>query len=218
MKNLKINNFVYLLVFFSAIAWFVLSFATGQSLSNAQSFFKMIPNVVTIDLLVIFVFTKWLWKFRIFKGWLVPFPNLNGTWIGQIKSDWINPESGQSIPAIPVMLTIKQSLLSLSCVMCTGEMKSHSFSEGLYIDSEKQIKQMAYLYTSKPRITLNQRSLPHDGAIIFDIIESPSKKLIGRYWTERKTTGEITLEFSCENLLEVLPSGLGPHPVTIANE
>jgi hypothetical protein len=214
MNNLKISNFVYLLVGFSAIAWFGLSLASGQSLSNTQSFFKLIPNVVTIDLFIILIFTKWLWKCRIFKGWLVPFPNLNGTWIGCIKSDWKNPESGQAIPAIPVMLTIKQNLLHLSCVMCTGEMKSYSFSEGLHIDSEKQIKQMAYLYNSKPRIIINQRSLPHDGAIVFDIIESPSKKLTGRYWTERKTTGEINLKFSCKRILEELPSDLGPHPAS----
>jgi hypothetical protein len=213
MKNLKISNFVYLLVGFSAVAWFVLSLATGQSLANAQSFFKLIPNVVTIDLFIILIFTKWLWRWKIFKGWLVPFPNLNGTWIGQIESDWKNPETGQTTPPIPVMLTVKQSLLHISCVMHTAEMKSYSFSEGLHIDSEKQIKQMAYIYTSKPRITINQRSLPHDGAIVFDIIESPMKKLCGRYWTERKTTGEITVTFNCKKILEELPSDLGPHPV-----
>lgn len=213
MKNLKISNFVYLLVGFSAVAWFGLSLATGQSLANAQSFFKLIPNVVTIDLFIILIFTKWLWKCRIFKGWLVPFPNLNGTWIGQIESDWKNPETGQTTPPIPVMLTVKQSLLHISCVMHTAEMKSYSFSEGLHIDSEKQIKQMAYIYTSKPRITINQRSLPHDGAIVFDIIESPMKKLCGRYWTERKTTGEITVTFNCKKILEELPVDLGPHPV-----
>lgn len=213
MKNLKISNFVYLLVGFSAVAWFVLSLATGQSLANAQSFFKLIPNVVTIDLFIILIFTKWLWNWKIFKGWLVPFPNLNGTWIGQIESDWKNPETGQTTPPIPVMLTVKQSLLHISCVMHTAEMKSYSFSEGLHIDSEKQIKQMAYIYTSKPRITINQRSLPHDGAIVFDIIESPMKKLCGRYWTERKTTGEITVTFNCKKILEELPVDLGPHPV-----
>ena len=131
MKNLKVSNFVYLLVGFSAVAWFGLSLVTGQSLANAQSFFKLIPNVVTIDLFIILIFTKWLWSWKIFKGWLVPFPNLNGTWIGQIDSDWKNPETGASTPPIPVMLTIKQSLLNISCVMHTGEMKSYSFSEGI---------------------------------------------------------------------------------------
>jgi hypothetical protein len=215
MKNLKISNFVYLIVGFSAIAWFGLSLATGQNLANAKTFFKLIPNVVTIDIFIIFIFTKWFWKFKIFRGWLVPFPNLNGTWIGQINSDWINPSSGQSTPSIPVMLTINQSLLHISCVMHTSEMKSYSFSEGLHIDSERQIKQVAYIYSSKPRITVNQRSLPHDGAIVFDIIEAPIKKLSGRYWTERKTTGEIALTFNSNKMLEELPAELGAHPVTI---
>jgi len=218
MKNLKINNFVYLIVAFSAIAWFSLSMATGQDLANAKSFFKLIPNVVTIDIFIILIFTKWFWRLRIFRGWLVPFPNLNGTWLGHINSDWINPSTGQSTSPIPVMLTINQSLLHISCVMHTGEMKSYSFSEGLHIDSERQIKQIAYIYTSKPRITVNQRSLPHDGAIVFDIIEVPIKKLSGRYWTERKTTGEIVLTFNNNKILEELPAELGTHPVTNVNK
>lgn len=102
--------------------------------------------------------------------------------------------------------------------MHTEEMKSYSFSEGLHIDSERQIKQVAYIYTSKPRITVNQRSLPHDGAIVFDIIELPIKKLTGKYWTERKTTGEIILTFNSKKILEQLPAELGTHPVTNENK
>ena len=96
----------------------------------------------------------------------------------------------------------------------TGEMDSFSTSEGFNIDPERQIKQLAYIYTSKPRISLNQRSLPHDGAIVFDIIEKPVRKLKGRYWTERKTIGEIILTHYSSNLLEDIPEELNQHPVT----
>lgn len=214
MRNLTIKNSLYLLVGISAIAWFLLAYFSGLDLSKVKDFFGLVPKVVTIDLLVIAVFVKWGWKLSIFRGWLVPFPNLNGSWTGFIYSDWINPEIGEKPPLIPVMLTVNQSFFHISCMMHTSEMESSSYSEGFLIDTGQQIKSVAYSYTSKPRLSLNERSIPHDGTAVFKIIEKPEKKLVGRYWTERLTKGEIVLEYHSEDILEELPDGMGEHPVT----
>ena len=214
MKNIQIKSSIYILVAVSAIAWFILAWLSDIDLSIATSFFSLIPKVVTCDILLILIFTKWGWKWKVFRGWLVPFPNLNGTWTGNIYSDWLNPETGEGVAPIPVMLTVNQSFFHINCKMMTGEMESFSTSEGFNIDPEKQIKQLIYVYNSKPRITLNQRSVPHDGSIVFDIIETPSSKLKGRYWTERKTLGEIILTQYSSDLLEDLPEDFNQHPVT----
>lgn len=214
MKNLQVKSSIYALVVVSAIAWFTLAWFSNLDLSAATNFFSLIPKVVTCDLLLVFIFTKWSWKWKAFRGWLVPFPNLNGTWTGNIYSDWVNPETGEGVAPIPVMLTINQSFFHINCKMMTGEMESFSTSEGFNIDPERQLKQLAYIYTSKPRIALNQRSVPHDGSIVFDIIETPSRKLKGRYWTERKTLGEIILMQHSSDILEDLPENFSQHPVT----
>ena len=78
----------------------------------------------------------------------------------------------------------------------------------------RQIKNVAYSYTSKPRLSLNERSIPHDGTALFKIIEKPKQKLVGRYWTERLTKGEIVLEHHSKELFEELPEDFGEHPVT----
>ncbi|MDE4539417.1 hypothetical protein GIB19_19630 [Pseudomonas sp. ITEM 17296] len=179
-----------------------------------QDFFGLIPKVVSVDLLVVAVFVKWGWKFKIFRGWLVPFPDLNGSWVGFIYSDWENPESGAKSPPIPVLLTVKQSFFHISCMMRTSEMESSSYSEGFLIDPDRQIKNLAYIYSSKPRISLSKRSVPHDGAAVFQVVEKPKQKLVGKYWTERLTKGEIALQFHSSELLDELPEELGEHPVT----
>ena len=214
MKNVTLKSSLYLLLLVSAIAWVVLAYFNNLDLSSVKDFLGLIPKVVSIDLLVIAVFVKWGWKFKMFRGWLVPFPNLRGSWAGEIYSDWINPETGEKVPPIPVMLTINQSFFHISCKMMTGEMDSFSTAEGFNIEADRQIKQLAYIYTSKPRISLNERSLPHDGSIVFDIIENPEEKLKGRYWTERKTTGEIILKKHSSSILEDVPENFGQHPVT----
>ena len=214
MRNVTLKTSVYLLVGISAAVWFLLAYFNGLDLSNVKDFFGLIPKVVSIDLLVVAAFVKWGWKFKIFRGWLVPFPNLNGSWVGFIHSDWRNPETGEKPPPIPVMLTINQSFFHISCMMCTSEMESSSYSEGFLLEPERQIKNLVYTYASKPRLSLTERSIPHDGAAVFKIFENPKPKLVGRYWTERLTKGEIFLEYRSKELLEELPEDLGEHPVT----
>lgn len=214
MRNVTIKSSLYLLVGISAAAWFSLAYVNRLDLSEVRDFFGLIPKVVTIDLLAVALFVKWGWKLRMFRGWLVPFPNLNGSWVGYIYSDWKNPETGQKPPPIPVILTVNQSFFHISCLMRTSEMESSSYSEGFLIDPDRQVKNIAYSYASKPRLSLNERSVPHDGAAVFKIIEKPTRKLVGRYWTERLTKGEIVLEYHSKELLEELPEDLGEHPVT----
>ncbi|HHH1986689.1 hypothetical protein [Yersinia kristensenii] len=214
MRNVTFKNSLYLLVAFSAVAWFSLAYVNELDLSKIKDFLGLIPKVVSIDLLMVAVFAKWGWKLKIFRGWLVPFPNLSGSWVGFIYSDWKNPQTGEKPPPIPVMLTVNQSFFHISCMMRTSEMESSSYSEGFLIDPERQIKDVAYSYASKPRLSLNERSIPHDGTVVFKIIESPKLKLVGRYWTERLTKGEIVLQYHSKEMLEELPENLGEHPVT----
>ena len=214
MRNTTIKSSLYILVGISAVAWFSLAYFNGVDLSKIKEFFGLVPKVVSIDLLVVAWFVRWGWKLKIFKGWLVPFPNLNGSWVGVIYSDWRNPDTGEKPPPIPVMLTVNQSFFHISCVMRTSEMESSSYAEGFLIDPDQQRRNIAYSYTSKPRLSLSERSIPHDGTAAFRIVEKPQKKLIGRYWTERLTKGEISLEYYSEEILEEIPESLGEHPVT----
>ena len=96
MRNVLIRNSLYLLVGVSAIVWFTLAYFNDMDLSKMKDFFGLVPKVVSIDLVVIAIFVKWGWKLKVFRGWLVPFPDLNGTWVGNIYSDWINPQTGKN--------------------------------------------------------------------------------------------------------------------------
>ena len=42
----------------------------------------------------------------------------------------------------------------------------------------------------------------------------PVSRLRGTYWTTRKTTGEVTLNFRCREKLEEYPGDLSDHPMT----
>jgi hypothetical protein len=213
MRNLNIKYLLYLLLGISGVAWFAVGIASGVDFTKFIDFIKLLPKVATVDLLLIGVFVKWAWKWRLFHDWLVPFPNLEGTWQGVILSSWINPKTNNKVAPIPCILSIKQTFTRISCVMRTLEMASYSFAEEFRIEGDNQIRQLCYSYTSKPFPSVTDRSPIHEGTIVFSIIGKPVKRLSGHYWTARKTTGEIELTYRCKDILDEMPEDLAQHPM-----
>ncbi len=186
------------------IVLFLAALVQGFNLQNFFDVLRLIPIVATADGIAYFLFTTWLWRWKRLQGWLIPFPDLNGTWQGQIHTNWIDNE-GKTPGPIPTILTIKQTFGQISCVMRTEEMESHSYLEGFCIDKDAQIRRLCYSYTSKPKASLRNRSTPHDGTILFNIIGNPVRKLEGEYWTQRQTTGTVTLSYQTSDLLDEMP-------------
>lgn len=195
MKNLNVKRFALVLFIVFAVCFLIVAIGKGATVSDIWSALAVAYQAIPLVLIVCAFFVSYAWRWRIFSGWLVPFPNLNGTWQGRIQSTWINPKTGTVPPPIQVMLTIKQSFTRLSCVMRTAEMTSHSFLADFWLDGDEQVRKVGYSYRSSPLPTVRDRSHPHDGTAVFEIVGKPATKLKGVYWSDRKTTGEITLDF-----------------------
>ncbi len=88
MRNLNLKPFLFILLGFSGVVWFAIATANGLDMKNLVDFMRPIPQVVTADLLLAGIFMQWGWRWKLLQSWLVPFPDLNGTWEGQIQSNW----------------------------------------------------------------------------------------------------------------------------------
>lgn len=214
MRNLNGKRFAFALFAVFAACFAAVALHSGRSVNDLWSVVVIGYKAVPLVLLVAGFFVSTAWKWRIFAGWLVPFPNLNGTWQGHIQTTWVNPETGAVPPPIPVILSIKQSFTRISCVMRTAEMTSRSYLADFWLDGDEQVKMVGYSYHSKPLPTVAGRSQPHDGTIVFELVGEPTQKLKGTYWTARKTTGEVHLTFREKTRLEEFPLDLGRHPVS----
>jgi hypothetical protein len=153
------------------------------------------------------------WRWTIFRGWLVPFPDLNGTWIGNIQTTWTDPTSGKVLPPVPAILTIRQSFIHINCVVRTEEMTSHSYLASFWLDGDEQIRKLGYSYHSSTRPTVQDRSVPHDGTMVMELLGNPVRRLSGVYWTTRRTTGEAQFDFHSKERLDELPASLAKHPM-----
>lgn len=213
MRNFNPKPFAYLLFVAFAICLILVALVSGHEITDLKS--ALIASYRTIPILLglTWLFTVFGWRWKPLQGRLVPFPDLNGTWQGNIQTTWKNPETGEVPGPIPVILTIKQSFTKISCVIRTAEMTSRSYLAGFWIDSDDQVRMLGYCYTSKPSVTVAERSKPHDGTIIFEILGNPATKLKGKFWTDRKSTGEVTLTFRTKKNLDDLPEDIGEHPL-----
>ena len=202
MNNIHKEILVWIQLGFFVLIWVGVLFISGSELRIGWEAIKKLPDVVTIYILIVLLFIKWAWRWPIFKNWLVRLPDLQGTWKGTIESTWVDPDTGQKITTKDTTLVIKQSFSSISCVMYTDESYSHSVAAQIYEDNKNGIFFLTYNYINRPQVSVRDRSVTHDGAVILKVILRPEKRLEGEYWTNRKTTGDINFIFESRKLVQ----------------
>ncbi len=200
----KINNTIkiYVQVLTLLTIWVILLLISKTYINiDIWSAVEKIPQVISIYIIIVIIFKKWVWKWNILQGWLVKIPNLEGTWKGELKSDWIDPSTNKNIPPVPIILVIKQTFSDIKCTLMTQESTSYSTAADInYIQGEDLY--LTYNYTNRPKATIRDRSEIHDGASILKIIKNPKLCLEGEYWTSRKTRGDISLSFKSRKFVE----------------
>lgn len=201
----KINNTIKIhaqIITFLIIWGIVLLISKTYTTIDLWSALKQVPQAISVYAIIGIIFTKWLWRWPLLQGWLIKVPNLQGTWRGELKSDWVDPNTGKLIDSIPMILVVRQTFSNIKCTVMTGESTSYSTTADINIVPSGEDLYLTYNYTNRPKATIRDRSEIHDGASILKIIKKPEMCLEGEYWTSRKTRGDISLKFESRNLVE----------------
>jgi hypothetical protein len=120
------------------------------------------------------------------------FPDLNGKWTGTLISTWVDPATGQPKPPISVTITIRQTLLYTTVLLSTAESTSHSTRAVLESHRDIGLVKIWYSYNNDPKAQNQHRSSPHEGVAFLELnIDADPNRLTGRYYTARKTAGDI---------------------------
>lgn len=216
MKNLNIRYFCWVAVLLTLVTVAVSAVAFKVPVQEGKPLLKIASTAVTVDLLAWFVFSKWGWRWSFFHGWLVPFPNLNGTWDGEIASNWVNPETGKRIGNIPAVLTIRQDFTRISVTMTTGESSSTSFGESFEIDGDSDEKRLIYSYSNQPKAGVSDRSAPHKGTTEFRVLGQEARMLEGHYWNDRSqpVSGDLVFRFRSRDIDSLAVAEMTSHPMS----
>lgn len=149
---------------------------------------KLVPATVTLELLVVLAFKKWIWKWKILHPWFVVMPDLSGKWEGTLHYIWNGQEGDRD-----TSLTIIQSFNHIVVKLETIESSSRSVAASFDIDERRGIYDLYYTYINEPLITIQDRSKIHYGTtkLSFDLNENTTIR--GEYWTSRDTKGVMLL-------------------------
>lgn len=175
------------LVLVVAVAWAAALAASGRELD--ASFFSPISTAVTAASVAIFLFDSWFWRAI---GGLLGRPVLSGTWRGVLKSDWTKPD-GSPIGDIEVVGVVTQTYSSIVFRLMTVESQSITTSAALVHELDGRVAMMG-VYENTPRPGVREKSERHAGALRLLFEGTKPKRLVGPYWTDRKTFGELQLE------------------------
>lgn len=130
---------------------------------------------VTLTLLEILLFKKWIWKLGFIQK-ITHVRNIQGIWSGTIISNYDNEKHNIE------KVIISQSFDKYKIVLETKESKSYSDVNQLLINSFGRIE-LQYLYKNEAPATLREKNPMHFGIAN---LEYKDNKLIGTYWTDRE--------------------------------
>lgn len=185
---MQIKAQIAAIILAAAVVWGGYLFVTGQELT-----WKMIaPFGVTVSVVTVVsaLFVKYLWKWRIFRHWLVERPDIAGTWKCQLKSSFT--EEGKTVDKT-VYVVIRQTLTSVSFRLYTDKAKSVSIADKLSKD-EPDLFKLAIAYQNIPNVQFRDcDSQIHYGAALFTDFDYDAHRVEGHYWTDRNTHGALIL-------------------------
>ena len=138
------------------------------------------------------LFDRWAWKQRLLQGWFVKRTILAGDWTFVIESLWTDPQTNLRPEPIEAKVTIRQTYTKLHLRLETPE-STGDFAASRIVVKDDGTYQVFGVFRNQPRISVQERSRTHFGALVLDVIGDPAspRELSGQYWTDRGTKGEI---------------------------
>lgn len=195
MSQMEIKIFTALSIGIGAVIWLAGFVLNNFKVVSFESL-KSINLGISMAAVFWFGYFKWVWKWPYFRKILYR-PNVNGTWLGEFKSDWKN-DKGLENPPKKFVLVIRQHWLSISIRAFTDLQKTESYVETLIFDDSKGVKLIAYLFSEK-RVGAGDHG-SRQGAAELDLIEDGSKKYLeGHFWTQAGTRGYIKVKQACSH-------------------
>lgn len=166
-------------------------FAIGSWLTSGALNLEPMKYLSGTIFLTTVLFSIWdIWVWRLPLAQMIPGVPLclRGTWSGRLESSWVDP-SGQGVASKDSFLVVRQTSSLVHVTLLTGESKSESSLAG--VTKTEGLSVLHYLYFNRPKMRHEEVSRMHHGSTTLEVSGNPARRLVGRYWTDRDTRGEL---------------------------
>lgn len=169
--------------------WFLVALLTDQAVETVA--LKTISLAGTVVTILFLLYDRFIWKWKVVRA-ITGKPSVAGTWRGVLRSDYVRPGETHAVQPIPTVIRVKQTNSTLLATLFTGESESVT-EQGKLIKEDDDRWRMSWIYHNTPRQAVQHRSDEHRGVCDVYLSGKNGETLTGRYFTGRKTTGEIEL-------------------------
>ena len=185
------ERYIKAVIYATALAWTIILYVNHEAIRSA--WFGPLSTATGIVIYAVIAFDLWFWKLPFLHGWFVKRPIIDGTWKVEIRSQWRSPGSGSGIPAVEGYMIVRQTLSTLSLRLLTQESSSELIGSEV-VCSADGLYCVSGVYRNEPRLEVRSGSPIHYGAVWLKVIDDEAeKKVIGHYWTDRESAGEMEL-------------------------
>lgn len=169
-----------------AVALYVSGVHFQTGVKQALSY---LPTALTF---LVALWDIWLWRLSVLQR-LAKRPWIAGIWSATLTptAASVIPEGGNRGP-IEAYVIIKQTFWSIGVRQYTAESRSDSRAT-IWSETSGSDQMLTYTYTNRPRQELEHRSRPHLGTAALDVVGLRPSIIIGEYFTDRYTKGDMTL-------------------------
>lgn len=143
-----------------------------------------LPRVVSVIAVSIWLFDRYLWRIPILHPLVVRVPDLNGTWKGELRSNYPHAQ-----PALRAYLSVRQTLTRVQARLMTETSASDLITGSVFIPTDGD-PTLVCVYRAAARLLGQRDNPPHRGTLMLEIHEGQATVLAGDYWTDRDTKGE----------------------------
>jgi SMODS-associating 2TM, beta-strand rich effector domain len=172
-----------------ALVWLFLALATGQALSPTPLKLYSVAGSAVALLALAYEYSIWRWT-PVRK--LTGVPLLAGTWRGTITSSYASP-GGAPTPPIPAAARVAQTASTITITILTTESSSLSRHARLARLSDRRWS-LSWFYENTPRTSVRHRSERHCGSADATLGNSNDEVLVGGFFTDRLTRGELKFD------------------------
>jgi hypothetical protein len=164
-----------------------------------------VASGVSATCLFLVAVEKWLWRFAIFRGWLVLVPDLTGTWLAKSVAETFGDAPHYSV------VTIDHQFNRLTYRAWREE--SIVTSHACILERLGQTLNLFVFYNNEAGWPRAEHSSGHDGSLRLQLLNERDQRrweLKGEYWTnkrrkmdgppDRGTVGRISMKWLCRNL------------------
>lgn len=158
-------------------------------ISMPSAAWKAFSSSLGICVLFFGIFTRLAWRCQRLAKWMNR-PLVHGLWVGELRSDYGATDGKRLV--IPIYFVIRQTYLTLSIQSFTDRQEGESRLEALLRSSKTDVTRLCYVFELR-KIFSGAHSITSGAGELK--LAGDQLSLIGTYWTNTPTHGEITLRF-----------------------